>query len=214
MRRIMAAPATPPTMPPTRTGVGGVLLPPEPDPELDVGEGAVEVAVLPLLPMPPAPTPVLEAVPDNEEADADWLRGCDDADVDEARVVGVETICVEDNPELRSWLLRVEVANPLRLCVPEVKAAKDSTLDMEACEVVDCRGTELVTALDPKLRLLRLEDADDAADAAEVLILEVEGLVAEAKVSEYHVMGKYDDLTRHSRVVTGLQLGVLCSKDL
>ena len=214
MRRIMAAPATPPTMPPTRTGVGGVLLPPEPPPELDVGEGAVAVAVLPLLPTPPAPRLVLDAVPDNEEADADWLRRCDDAGVDEVRVLGVETICVEDNPELRSWLLRVEVANPLRLDVPEVKAAKDSTLNLEVCEVVDCRGTELVTALDPELRLLRLENADDAADAADVVILDVDGLVAEAKVSEYLVMGKYDDLTRHSRVIAGLQLGVLCSRDL
>lgn len=168
-------------MPPTRTGVGGTLLPPEPPPKLEVGEGAVAVAVLPMPPTPPVPRPVLEAATDNGEVNTDWLGECDDANADEARVVGVEVICVEDNPELRPWLFRVEVANPLRLGVPEVKATRDSTLDKEASDAADCRGTELVTPLDPELRLLRLEDAADAAT------VELNSLVAKDNVSKYHI---------------------------
>lgn len=95
----MAAPATPPTIPPTRTGVGGVLLPPEPPPELDVGEGAVPVLLVP--PTPPATVPVLEALPDTEDADADWLKNCDEADADEARLVGLVVVWVAYDPEPR-----------------------------------------------------------------------------------------------------------------
>lgn len=106
-----AAPATPPTIPPTRTGVGGVLLPPDPLPELVVGEGAA--AVLPEPPTPPAPMPELEGPPEFEDAEPDWLESCDDTE--DVSMVGVEVICAEDIPELRPWLLRVEVANPLGL---------------------------------------------------------------------------------------------------
>lgn len=61
----MAAPAIPPTTPPTTTGVDGVLafeLPPLPD-------AAVVVDALPVLPaVPPAiPPPVLVATTDVEE---------------------------------------------------------------------------------------------------------------------------------------------------
>lgn len=62
----MVRPATPPTIPPTSTGVGGALLPPVPPFELDVGEGAV--AVFPGPPTPPGTPSVLEGAPDNEVA--------------------------------------------------------------------------------------------------------------------------------------------------
>ena len=98
-------------MPPARTEAGGELLPPEPAPELDVDVGAVEVPLVP--PTPPAPTPVLDAVPDGEEAKADWLEDCkdagtvvdaaaaDDAEADDVLLVGVGDICEEEDPELR-----------------------------------------------------------------------------------------------------------------
>lgn len=54
----MTKPATPPTIPPTRTGVGGDPLPPDPAPELDVDEGAEPVLLGP--PAPPTLAPVLE----------------------------------------------------------------------------------------------------------------------------------------------------------
>lgn len=205
MRRIIAAPATPPTMPPTRIGVGGALLPPEPPSKLDVGEGPVAVAVLPMPTTPPVPGPVLEAATDDGEVNTDWVGRCDDADADEARVVGVEVICVEDNSDLRAWLFRVEVSNPLRLDVPEVEVTGESTLDKEACEVADCRGIELVTPLDPELRLLRLEDADDAADAVTV---ELSALVAKGHVSKCHVK-RFLTILRDT-----VELSLVCSWEL
>jgi hypothetical protein len=211
MRKIIAAPATPPTMPPTRTGVGGTLPPPEPPPELDVGEGGVAVAVLEVPLAPPAPRPVLEEAPDDEEADADWLRNGDDGEGDEVRVTGVELICVEDNPELKPWVFRVEVANPLGLDVPDGKVAKESTLDGEACEVTDCRETVLMSPFESVLRLPRLEDADGVADATAVDVSEV---AAEGFVSEYHVNGEYGSLTRLGRVTIGLRLRIIGSRNL
>ena len=56
------------------------------------------------------------------------------------RVVGTD----EDDPELTVWLEIVEVEKPLRLLDAEAKAAKDSTLDREACDAVDCASSELV----------------------------------------------------------------------
>lgn len=63
-----AKPATPPTIPPTSTGVRGALSFPEPLRKLEVG-----VAAVPVLepPMPPAPTPVLDAALAVDAAD--WL---------------------------------------------------------------------------------------------------------------------------------------------
>ena len=59
---IRTTPATPPMIPPTRSLVGGMLLPPpdpEPEPELVVAAGGeLEVAVPPTM---PPPRPVLEA---------------------------------------------------------------------------------------------------------------------------------------------------------
>lgn len=64
-------------MPPARTDVEGVLLPPEPPPELDVGEAAAAVLLVP--PEPPAPNPALDEAPEMRGA---WLEDCKDAEVD------------------------------------------------------------------------------------------------------------------------------------
>ena len=86
----MARPATPPTMPPTRSCVGGAPLPPEPPFEFDEG-GGVGV-VFPELPFPP--TPAALAL-DNTDASDAWLESGDDADVDTdvASVPGVDVVC-------------------------------------------------------------------------------------------------------------------------
>lgn len=86
----MAKPATPPTIPPTRSCVGGAPLPPESPFELDeaVGVGAV----VPELPLPPAPAAL--ALDITEAIDA-WLENCEDAVVDTVAesVLGVDVIC-------------------------------------------------------------------------------------------------------------------------
>ena len=138
-----AKPATPPTIPPTSTGVGGALSFPEPLRELEVG-----VAAVPVLepPMPPAPAPLLDAA---VAADAeDWLASDDDADA--LRVVGVAVI-----PELRDWPLRIDVIKPLRV---EAGATIEEILAMDACDAVDSAKRNAM-ALDCELRLLRLDDA-------------------------------------------------------
>lgn len=86
----MAKPATPPTIPPTRSCVGGAPLPLEPPFELD--EGGVVGAVLPELLFPPAP--VAPALDITDASDA-WLENCDDADVESAAVsvVGIDVVC-------------------------------------------------------------------------------------------------------------------------
>ena len=92
--KIIARPATPPTMPPTRSCVGGVPLPPELLFELDeVGEVG---AVAPELPLPPAPAAVTTALEIADASDA-WLENCDDTDVDTdvKSVAGVDVICAE-----------------------------------------------------------------------------------------------------------------------
>jgi hypothetical protein len=145
-------PATPPTIPPTSTGVGGALLFPEPLPEL-----GVDVAAVPVFepPMPPAPTPVLEAT---LAADAeDWLAIDNDAD---ASRVGVAV-----SPELRDWSLRVDVAKPLKV---EAAAAIEEILAMDACDAVDCAKRNAM-ALDSELRALRLDDAA-ALESIEVAV--------------------------------------------
>ena len=88
--KIMAKPATPPTIPPTRSCVGGALLPPEPPFELD--EGAGVGAVLPVLPFPPAPAALALDITDADDA---WLESCGDADVNAnvENVTGVDINC-------------------------------------------------------------------------------------------------------------------------
>ena len=77
MTKIMAKPATPPTIPPTRSCVGGAPLPPELPFEPDEGGGVG--AVVPELPLPPAPAALAL---DTAEATDAWLESCDDAGVD------------------------------------------------------------------------------------------------------------------------------------
>ena len=139
-----AKPATPPTIPPTSTGVGGALSFPEPFRELEVGAAAVPVLEPP---MPPAPAPVFDAAL-AADAEEDWLASDDDADA--LRVVGVAVI-----PELRDWPLREDVVKPLRV---EAAAAIEEILAIDVCDAVDCAKRNAM-ALDCELRLLRLDDA-------------------------------------------------------
>lgn len=100
MTNIMAKPATPPTMPPTSTGVGGAPLPPELPFEPEEG-GGVGV-VLPELPFVPGPATLALDITDAKDA---WLESCDDADVviDVANVVGADVIPRELVLEARFW---------------------------------------------------------------------------------------------------------------
>lgn len=150
-------------MPPTRTGVGGVLLPSGSLLALDVGEGAVPRVLL--APIPPASKLVVGAALDNERPDSDPLSGCKDEDVDEERIVSVEVICAELDADLELWLLRVEVANELKFRVAVVKVAeRDEILDKEARDAADCEEAELAEALSTELNSLKLKDAVDAVE--------------------------------------------------
>ena len=77
MSNIIAKPATPPTMPPTRACVGGA--PPPPELLLELGDGEGVGAVVPELPLPPAPGAIGLDIADAKDA---WLESCEDADVD------------------------------------------------------------------------------------------------------------------------------------
>ena len=66
MTKIMAKPATPPTIPPTRSCVGGASLSPEPPFVLD--EGGVVGAELPGVLFPPAPTTLALDITDASDA--------------------------------------------------------------------------------------------------------------------------------------------------
>ena len=94
----MAKPATPPTIPPTRSRVGGAPLPLEPPFELDEGGGVG--AVLTEFSFPPAPAALAL---DSMDANDDWLESCDDADVDTdvERVIDVDVGCLELMPEAK-----------------------------------------------------------------------------------------------------------------
>ena len=139
------------------------MFPPEPPPpELDVGEGAVAVAVLPDPPFPPAPTAVVEIPLDNEDAGDDRLEDCDDADDDVTKVVGVGVVCAKvillvGLGLLR--LLRVEVTKPLGVCVAESEASTASILDNDDCDAVDCARRELGVPLASELRLVEPRNA-------------------------------------------------------
>ena len=91
--RMIARPASPPTTPPTTVEVGGVLLPPDPAPELAVDEGAVPVG-LPEVPlMPPGRTPVLELVLELRLLVLDDRM--EDPEVEEVLLVDEESVIVE-----------------------------------------------------------------------------------------------------------------------
>ena len=113
MTNIMAKPATPPTIPPTRSCVGGALLPLVPPFELDEGVGVG--AVLSDLPFPPAPAALALDITDANDA---WLESCKDADADTnvANVAGVDVVCWELVPEARIW------SDALDFVASEVKA--------------------------------------------------------------------------------------------
>ena len=84
-------PATPPTTPPTTVGVDGVLLPPDPVPELAVDDGAGPVGLPEAPPMPPGKIPILELV--LVALDDDMVE--DPEEVDEVLVLDEESVVVE-----------------------------------------------------------------------------------------------------------------------
>ncbi len=182
----MAKPAIPPTTPPTSWGTGGALLPPDPAPELDVGEVDVPVALVPPTPLTSKPVPEV-AVPD--AADADDCESCDDADAESE--VGEDVICPEVMPEMLRPVL-VAVAKPLGFCDAEAKVAKAFMLLIDASDAEACADKEADMALASELRLVMLIDAEApepdivVADVVKLLLeeLRVGDVVGESDVGE------------------------------
>lgn len=151
----MARPATPPTIPPTRSCVGGAPLPPAPPFELDEGEGVG--AVLPELPLPPAPAALALDITDANDA---WLESCDDAgaDPDVASVAGVNVVCSELVPE--AWVWR----DALGFVASEMKVIIVEMLANEDCDTVGSAEREGDKVPDSELSLLGFEDVVVEAD--------------------------------------------------
>ena len=162
-------------MPPTKVEVGGAPLPPpEPPLELDVGEEAEDVVPVPA--NPPAPPPVLAALADEVGPNDDWpeLRDAGGLDVERA---GDEVNDPEDETDVRLWLARVEVTNPLRPLEDkdEAEAAEDCVLKLKAPNAVDAEGEPDV--FNPELVLLRDRGVDVTG------LDEVDNTEAEQRVS-------------------------------
>lgn len=92
----MVKPATPPTTPPTTVGVDGVVLPPDPFPELDVDRGAVPIGLPLAPPIPPGMTPapgVLEVAPELVPVTLDEM--VEESEMEEVLMVDEESAVLE-----------------------------------------------------------------------------------------------------------------------
>ena len=152
MTKIIAKPATPPTIPPTRSCVGGAPLPPEPTFEFDEGVGVG--AVLPELLFPPAPAALVLDVMDANDA---WLASCDEDGVnkDVANVAGVEDTCAELVTEARLWM------DALGLVELEKIPVVEEMLANEDCEAEGRAKIEEDRVFDCVFTVLECDDDDD-----------------------------------------------------
>ncbi len=146
MTKIMARPATPPTMPPTRSCVGGAPLLPELPFEVDEGGGVGAVLPeLPEMPFPPAPTTPALDITDDDDA---WFENCDDADADAdtdvASVAGVDVVRSELVTEARFW-------DTLGLVAPEMEAIIAEMLAIEDCDAIGSARRKEDAVLDSEL---------------------------------------------------------------
>ena len=137
-------------MPPTRSCVGGVPLPPELLFEL---EGGGVGFVVPELPLPPAPATLTLALEIADANDA-WLEDCEDtdADTDVASVAGVDIVCAELALEASFW------KDVLGFVDLEIEAMIAETLVIEDCDAVGSGRREEDIVLDSELRLLGLKE--------------------------------------------------------
>lgn len=159
MTKIIAKPATPPTIPPTRSCVGGAPLPLEPTFEFDEGVGVG--AVLPELLFPPTPAALVLDVMDANDA---WLASCDEdgVNIDVASVAGIEDVCAELVTEARLWM------DALGFVELEKIPVVAEMLTSEDCEAVGSEKIEEDGGFDSVFTLL---DNDDVVVEADVVPL-------------------------------------------
>ena len=156
MTKIIAKPATPPTIPPTRSCVGGAPLPLPLEPTFEFDEGVEVGAVLPELLFPPAPAALALDVIDASDA---WLASCDEAgvNVDVASVADVKDTWAELVTEARLW------RDPLGLVALEKIPVIAEMLANEDCEAVGSAKLEEDRVFDSVFTLLEYEDVVVAA---------------------------------------------------
>ena len=153
--RIRTNPEIPPTIPPIRAGVAGVLLPPpEAEPALDVEVGAPAVLLAP--PIPPTPAPVLAAlVP---AADGDWP-------VPKAEVIVIIVVC-------EAWL---PVTEPEVLRNLEELAASMDDRDAWDADIAARRAASM--ELDDELNAFKalevIEPVKDVDGTVELLLVDL-----------------------------------------